>query len=106
MGKINSENCFEVKCLKKDTAITIEITDNLHERLQNLLLGGLAFENVEIMQKTLSQIKNSAVDPDPITYHARTLISLISLIEDAAKQQDKLESKFIDKKTGKPISED
>jgi len=103
MSEPNRDNCFEVKCLKEGTAISITITDNLHERLQNLLLSGIAFKDIETMQKTLSHITTSADDPDPATYHARTLISLIGLIEEAAQKEDKIESKFIDKTTGKPV---
>jgi len=103
MSDSTSINTFEVKCLKEDAAITITITSRLHERVQNLLLNGIAFKDLETMQKTLSQIKNSSEDPDNITYHARTLITLIALIEEAAEKEDKIESKFIDKTTGKPV---
>lgn len=103
MSEPNHDNCFEVKCLKENTAITITVTDHLHERLQNLLLSGIAFKDIETMQKTLAHLQNSADDPDPATYHARTIITLIGLIEEAAQKEDKIESKFIDKTTRKPV---
>jgi flagellar biosynthesis component FlhA len=93
----------EIKCLKENTSITIEVTSHLHERVQNLLFSGLAFENMEVLQKTLINIKSSPEDPDPITYHARTLMWLISQIEEAAEKQGKLETKKLDRTTGKPV---
>lgn len=66
-------------------------------------MTGIPFADVELARKVLATIRNSEEDPDAITYHTRTLLTLISKIEDAAEKQGKLETKKIDRITGKII---
>lgn len=95
-----------VKSIKEDSTITVEIPASLYYRLQNLLLAGIPFENIESARKVLADVINTKSDPDAVTYHTRTLLSLISIIEEAADKQDKTEIKYIDRTTGKLVSAD
>jgi len=94
---------IEIKTLKEDCTIPIEISSNLYYRLQELLLVGVAFKDVDTAQKTLAIIRNSDKDPDPATYHARTIITLMALLEDSASKNDKLRTVKVDKNSGKLI---
>lgn len=94
----------EIKCLKENAVVSIEITAQMYQRIQTLLLSGVVFKNIETMTKVLSTIKNSNTDPDAQTYHTRTLIWLLTEIEAAADKQNMLETKQIDRTTGKPVT--
>lgn len=103
MAEPTTKPPIELKCIKEDATVTVDIPSALYVRLQNLLLTGIPFSSPEKMQKTLAIIKNSEDDPDPQTYHTRTILWLLSQIEQAAEKQEKFEIKKIDLLTGKPI---
>lgn len=94
---------IEIRVMKPGTSVNIEVPASLYERIQALLLAGIPFTSLELMKKTLDTVKNSDKDPDFLTYHTRTLITLIGDIERAADAQGKLEVKNIDIATGKPV---
>lgn len=94
---------IDVKCIKENSTITVEVPGIIHKRLQDLLMHGLPFSDAESLQKILSSIKTSNEDPDATTYHTRTILWLLSQIEDAAEKQGKIEIAQIDKNTGKVI---
>ena len=99
----STSNIIESKGLKDDAIIKIEISAAMYQRLQSLLMLGIPFTDIEVTRKVLSTIRNSKEDPDAITYHTRTLLNLISSIEEAAEKQVMLEVKKFDRTTGKPI---
>lgn len=103
MSETKSTEPIEVKTLKENTSITVEIPSYLYYRLQELLMVGVAFKDVETAQKVLQTIHNSDKDPDAVTYHTRTLITLIGLLEDSAAKNDKLRTVKIDRNTGKVV---
>lgn len=96
---------IETKCLKENTTVTVEISTATYQRLQTLLMTGIPFTDVELARKVLATIKKSEEDPDAVTYHTRTLLTLISKIEEAAEKQGKLETRKIDRATGKVVNE-
>jgi hypothetical protein len=94
---------IEIKTIKEDTFITIDVPSKLYYRIQELLFVGIAFKDIETAQKTLHTIRNSDVDPDAPTYHARTIMSLLALMEESAYKNDKLQTVKIDRTTGKAV---
>ena len=94
---------IEAKVIKQGASINISVPEALYGRIQNLLLAGIPFKDIESLQKSLQCIINKEEDPNPETYHMRTLLHLVSLIEDAAEKQGQTEIKKIDKSTGKPV---
>jgi hypothetical protein len=94
---------IEIKTLKEGSTVTIEIPTALYSRLQSLLMVGIPFTDLESAMKVLNTITNSQEDPDAATFHTRTLLYLIARIEEAAEKQGVLETKMIDRVTGKPI---
>jgi hypothetical protein len=102
---MNESNIAEIKVLKDDALIKIEIPTNIYERLQLLLYTGIGFQDMEALQKTLHTITNSDEDPDTNTYHIRTLLWLIGNIEEAADKQNCLISKKINTVTREIINE-
>lgn len=97
------QKLIEVRVMKPNTSVNIEVSAALYGRIQALLLAGIPFTNIEAMKKTLDAIKASDKDPDFLTYHTRTLIVLLGEIERAADTQGKLDVKNIDIATGKPV---
>jgi len=91
---------IDMKVLKDETSVNIEISHDLYSRIQALLMIGIPFENIDSTLKVLNTIKNSDKDPDMATYHTRTLMTLISLIEEAAEKEDKIETKTVDIASG------
>jgi len=96
-------NTTDVVYLKKDSVIDISIPAAIYYRIQMLLFNGIAYSDTQTMHKTLNNIKESDEDPDDATFHTRTLLVLMNLIEEAASKQDKTEIKKVDKTTGKPV---
>ena len=94
---------IEIKTLKEDSIVTIEIPTALYLRIRVLLMEGIPFSSLESALKTLTSISKGEKDSNMIDYHTRTLLYLISKIEDAAEKQGVLEMQKLDRNTGKII---
>jgi hypothetical protein len=95
-------NVVEFKVLKENAVINIDIDNELYTRLQALLMVGIPFLDVESAAKVLNNIKTSTEDPDMVTYHTRTILKIICMVEDNADKQGMTEFTKIDRSTGKP----
>ena len=100
MSDSKSVDSIDVKCIKENAVLTIEVPTELYYRVHNLLMAGIPFADIESMHKVLATIKNSTEDPDSQTYHTRTLIWLIANMEKAAEDQNLVEVKKVDKNSG------
>ena len=89
---------LEFKQMKEDASVTIEVPTVMYKRIRDLLMIGMPYKDLKSVQKILATIKNSDEDPDPITYHSRTLIWLLSKIEDAAEKEGKTETHKVEPK--------
>lgn len=103
MAEKDKSKTIDMKILKEGSSVNIKISYNLYSRIQNLLMVGIPFQDIESAHKVLLSVKASDKDPDPVTYHTRTLLTLISLVEEAAEKEDKIETKTINLATGKPV---
>ena len=98
-----SKSPIEIETLKEGSSVSIDIPAALYSRIRDLLMVGIPFDDLETAIKVLETIKTSDKDPDPATYHTRTLLYLISRIEEAARKEGKLETKKVDRTTGKVV---
>ncbi len=97
MAEPTTPEMLDVRVLKEDALVKIEIPTHIYVRLQQLLLIGLGFENLESIQKTLNTIATTQEDPDGATYHTRTMLWLLGRIEEEAEKQGMLEVKKVPK---------
>lgn len=97
MAEPTTPEMLDVRVLKEDALIKIEIPTNIYVRLQQLLLIGITFQDMESIQKTLNTIATKDEDPDGATYHTRTLLWLLGKIEEEADKQGLMETKKIPK---------
>lgn len=78
-----------LEIIEPGTKVTIEVTDEIYKRLQNIIFQYLPFKDMNHFSEVLSQI-NSGKYSDPICDTLHTILVLINLYETGAKDQGKI----------------
>ena len=86
---------INLQVIPPGSEVTIKVNSDLYVRLQQCLLEGLPFKDMEDFKATLINVKDGK-SSEGIAYHLHTLIFFINLIEEAAKQQGIIQDKKFD----------
>lgn len=98
----------KVEIYKPDVNITIELPVGYVARFNQMLLEFFPFKDEQHLLDTMKKISDSKEDPDEFVYNARTILSFLVLVEEAARKQGHLKYVEYDPatQTSKDISED
>jgi len=89
MSENTEKKITEVDVYKEGVIIDIKLPVAFVTRFNQLLLEGIPFKDVEHVAEVMGKVAKGDQD-DPFAYHVTTLISFLSLVEDAAKEQGHL----------------
>lgn len=96
-----NENLVDIRSLKEDVLVKVEIPTDIYIRLQQLLFTTPGFTTFEDATKALTAVNTKEEDDDPLIYNIRTILWLIGKIEDEADKQGLIVTKKVDKTTAK-----
>lgn len=74
---------------KENTQISLELPVDYVIRFNQMLLEFIPFKDQEHFTEVMQKIAEGKID-DPFTYHCQTILAFLTLVEGAARQQDKL----------------
>lgn len=80
----------EIEIYKKDSTIKLNLPSVYVQRFNQLMLEFLPFKDEEHFQKVLQNIAENKIE-GPFEYHMETIMSFLTLVEEAARQQNLLE---------------
>ncbi len=75
---------------KEDTSISVDIPVAYVMRFNQLLLEFVPFKDQEHFTEVMKNIGEGKVE-EPFAYHCQTILAFLTLIEAAARSQDKLQ---------------
>ena len=93
----------EVEILKKDTVIDIKLPVDFYFRFNQFMLEFFPVKDAEQFQQILTNIKDGKDHEDAHSYHFRTILSFLLLVEDEARKQGHTEKITIDIETGEKL---
>jgi hypothetical protein len=98
----------KVEIYKPDVSINIDLPVGYVARFNQMLLEFFPFKDEQHLLDTMKRISDSTEDPDEFVYNARTILSFLVLVEEAARKQGHLKYVEYDPatQTSKDISED
>lgn len=82
-----NNNLIDLELIPPGIEVPVKITTDLYIRIQQCLLEGLPFKDLDHFRECLKSIQQNKTQSSPLAYHAHTLIHLLTLIEDSAKEQ-------------------
>lgn len=74
---------------KENEKVTVELPVDYVVRFNQMLLEFIPFKDQEHFLETMKKIGQGTID-DPFTYHCQTVLAFLTLVESAAREQDKL----------------
>ena len=102
-----TKKIFELEVYQDNSTINVELPVEFVMRFNQLLMEFIPFKDQDHFLEVMKNISDKKFD-EPFAYHVSTIIFLLNKIEDAARQQGKLqwveynaetqEKKVIDKK--------
>jgi hypothetical protein len=98
-------NIVEVEIIPEDVEVTITLPVSYYYRINQLILNFFPFKDQKHFHETLGEIKDGKEDT-PEAYHLKTLMSLQLIIEEEARDKNKLKKVKIDSTTGEQVTED
>jgi len=101
--KVPEDKFVDINVIKGDAQLNITVPAEMFERLQNLLYSGIHFKDPETAKRAITAVAAGTKDPNAETYHVRTLVWLLGLIEEAAEKQDQTLVKKFNLTTGKHV---
>jgi hypothetical protein len=93
----------EVEILKKDTVIDVKLPVDFYFRFNQFILEFFPVKDGEHFQQILTNIKEGKDNDDPHSYHFRTILSFLLLVEDEARKQGHTEMIKINTETGEKV---
>jgi hypothetical protein len=97
-----NKETIKVEVFKPDTTIKLELSVNYVMRFNQFLLEFIPFKDEEHFKTTMEKVKNNQQD-DEFSFHTTTLLSFLTLCENAAREQGLLDMIDIDKETGEKV---
>lgn len=88
----STNKIIPLEVIEPGTKVTIEVTDELYTRIQNIIFHYLPFKDLDHFKQVVAQI-NSGKYEDKLCETLHTLLWLTNQFEDAAKSQGKLVKK-------------
>jgi hypothetical protein len=80
----------EIEIYKKDSVVNLTLPTLYVQRFNQLMLEFLPFKDEEHFQTVLKNVSDNKIE-GPFEYHMETIMSFLTLVEDAARQQNLLE---------------
>ena len=93
-----------VEVLKRNTVIKLELPVSYHTRLNQFMLELFPISDKEEFAKLLEKVAKDDIEHDRKAYHLSTLISLITLMEEKAREQGHTEKVDYNMETGEYIT--
>ncbi len=93
----------EVEILKKDTVIDIKLPVDFYFRFNQFMLEFFPVKDAEHFQQILTNIRDGKDNEDAHSYHFRTILSFLLLVEDEARKQGHTEKVNFNVETGEKI---
>lgn len=93
----------EVEILKKDTVIDIKLPVDFYFRFNQFMLEFFPVKDAEHFQQILTNIRDGKDSEDAHSYHFRTILSFLLLVEDEARKQGHTEKVNFNVETGEKI---
>ena len=95
-------NSIPLEVIPEQAVMNIKITTDLYVRIQQCLLQGLPYKDLDHFKTILKEIGTEKFE-DPLAVHVHTLVYLLSLIESAAKDNNLIVKKTFDLDTQKMV---
>jgi len=89
-------NTKEVEIMKKGVVINANIPVDFYYRINQFLFEFFPLRDKDHLKEILTNIQQGKDDKDQHTYHFRTFLSLMLLLEEAAKEQGYVEKVTLD----------
>jgi len=93
----------EIEVLKDNTEVTVKMNTFLYHRLHKMITNYLPFKDLEELGKVVEIIKSNKPHPDQLSYHTETILLIMNLIEEAAKEQGLTRRAKVDMDTGEEV---
>ena len=90
----------EVEIIKKDTVIDIKLPVDFYFRFNQFILEFFPVKDAEHFQQILTNIRDGKDNEDAHSYHFRTILSFLLLVEDEARKQGHTEKVTFNTETG------
>jgi hypothetical protein len=91
-----TSNTREVEIMKQGVVINANIPVDYYYRINQFLFEFFPVRDKDHLKEILTNIQNGNDDKDVHTYHFRTFLSLMLLLEEAAKEQGHVEKVSVD----------
>lgn len=91
-----TSNTREVEIMKQGVVINANIPVDYYYRINQFLFEFFPVRDKDHLKEILTNIQNGKDDKDVHTYHFRTFLSLMLLLEEAAKEQGHVEKVSVD----------
>jgi len=95
----------ELQIMKENGELKLTIPTIMYHRLNQLLLHGIPYKDMEELGKVIDLIKKGDTSNHPLAYHTETLLIMINYMEIAAREQSLIGVAKINLETGKEIIE-
>jgi hypothetical protein len=103
MSEESKPKIREVEILKKDTVIDVKLPVDFYFRFNQFILEFFPVKDAEHFQQILNNIKEGKDNEDAHSYHFRTILSFLLLVEDEARKQGHTEIVKMDIEKGEKI---
>lgn len=96
----------EVEVLLKDSVIDLKLPVDFYFRFNQFIMEFFPLKDKKEFEEILKNIKEGKDNEHVPSYHFRTILSFLLLVEDAARQQGHTKMVKLDVETGSVINED
>lgn len=97
------KNIVPLKVIPPGSEMSITVNTDIYVRLQQLLIEALPYKDENHFKELLLSIQKE-IPKDGLGYHMHTLVYLVQLIEQAAKDKNLVQEKKFDLETQKIVS--
>lgn len=106
MSEESKSTIKEVEIIKKDTVITVQLPVDFYFRFNQFIMEFFPVKDKDHLSQILKNIQDGKDNEDPHSYHFRTILSFLLLVEDSARTQGHTEKVKFNTTTGEKISGD
>jgi hypothetical protein len=96
----------EIEILKKDTVIDVKLPVDFYFRFNQFLTEFFPLKDTEELEKILQNIRENKENEHIPSYHFRTILSFLLLVENQAREQGHTKKVKINTETGTVVNED
>jgi hypothetical protein len=93
----------EVEVLDENAVFKVELTAHYYFRLNQFLFEAFPVKDSQEFLELLEKVKKDEEESDRKVYHLKTLISLMTVLEDSAREQGFMKKVKLNIETGEKI---